>query len=458
MQFYVDGVADRRRGHRRRRTRSRGTPAPPTNGAHTLTARARDAAGNSTLSAGVTVNVANTNFFQNEVLATGFNLPTAMKFLPDGRMLVVRAGRQDPGPAAAVHARPTRRRSCRSPTSARPACSRASTTSRFDPNFATNHFYYVFYTLGTPNRDRLSRFTANAADTGTVAGSELVLYQDPQTPTPSTTAARSCSATTASSTSRPASTSTPRTPRTSPTRAARSTGSTWTAPSRPTTRSTTAPARTGTRSGRYGLRNPYRALLRRPDRPAVHRRRRRQRLLDGRRRRSTSAPRGANYGWPNFEGTCPAPCTSPIYSWPHNGRDSAVTGGFVYHGTQFPASYQGSYFFADYTQNWIRRLTFDANGNVTGVFNFEPVDGSVDGPYGDIVYLAEGPDGALYYLDLGYSDISGTFGVSKIRRIRYVQSNQAPVAAVGGQPDLRPGAADGDVLERRVRPIPRASR
>ena len=49
-----------------------------------------------------------------------------------------------------------------------------------DPNFATNHYYYIFYTLGTPNRDRLSRFTANATLTGTVAGSELVLYQDPQ--------------------------------------------------------------------------------------------------------------------------------------------------------------------------------------------------------------------------------------------------------------------------------------
>jgi hypothetical protein len=46
------------------------------NGAHTLTARARDAAGNSTLSAAVSVNVANTSSFQNEILATGFNLPT----------------------------------------------------------------------------------------------------------------------------------------------------------------------------------------------------------------------------------------------------------------------------------------------------------------------------------------------------------------------------------------------
>ena len=137
--------------------------------------------------------------------------------------------------------------------------------------------------------------------------------------------------------------------------------------------------------------------------------------------------RGANYGWPNVEAPNGNPAyTAPAYYYPHNGRDAAITGKFVYHGSQFPASYQGSYFFADYTQNWIRRLTFDANGNVNGVFNFEPADGSVDGPYGDIVYLTEGPEGTLYYIDLGYSDISGTFSIA-VRRISYIQwSNQPP--------------------------------
>ena len=97
--------------------------------------------------------------------------------------------------------------------------------------------------------------------------------------------------------------------------------------------------------------------------------------------------RGANYGWPNVEGTSSNPAfTNPIYSYPHNGRDASITGGFVYHGTQFPSTYQGSYFFADYAQNTIKRLTFDANGNVNGVFNFEPANGAPDGPTGDIVY------------------------------------------------------------------------
>ena len=63
-----------------------------TNGAHTVSARARDAAGNSATSSVVTVNVTNTNFFQNEVLITGLDLPTNIEFLPDGRMLIAQLG------------------------------------------------------------------------------------------------------------------------------------------------------------------------------------------------------------------------------------------------------------------------------------------------------------------------------------------------------------------------------
>ena len=145
--------------------------------------------------------------------------------------------------------------------------------------------------------------------------------------------------------------------------------------------------------------------------------------------------RGANYGWPNVEGTSGNPAfTNPIYSYAHNGRDAAITGGFVYHGTQFPSTYQGSYFFADYSQNWIKRLTFDANGNVNGVFNFEPANGAADGPTGDIVYLTEGPEGALYYVDLGFSDTTGVVGVSKIRRISFVNSNLPPVVSASATP------------------------
>ena len=177
-------VLRRRRRDAAPRTRRRPTALPwdtrtVANGAHTLTARARDAAGNTTLSAPVTVNVANANSFQNEVLATGFNLPTASSSCPTAAC----SSSSWQGRSRSCRRRtrsPTRRRSCSSPTSARPACSRASTTSRSTRTSPPTTSTTSSTRSASPNRDRLSRFTANATLTGTVAGSELVLYQDPQ--------------------------------------------------------------------------------------------------------------------------------------------------------------------------------------------------------------------------------------------------------------------------------------
>ena len=149
------------------------------NGAHNLTARARDAAGHLTLSAAVTVNVANTNQFQNEVLATGFDLPTSIEFLPDGRMLVVELNgviKVMSPPYTQVSQTPF----LQIANIANTGVQQGIFDVALDPTFTANHYYYVFYTANTPNRDRLSRFTANASLTGTVAGSELILYEDPQ--------------------------------------------------------------------------------------------------------------------------------------------------------------------------------------------------------------------------------------------------------------------------------------
>ena len=425
VQFYVDGVANG--------PEDTTTPYALTwdtrttsNGSHTLTARARDAAGNSTLSSGVTVNVANGSYFQNEILATNFNLPTAMKFLPDGRLLIAElAGkiRILPPPYTTPDATPF----LQITNIGSAGVQQGIYDFAFDPNFATNRYYYVFYTLGSPNVDRLSRFTANSTLTGTVAGSETVFYQDPVIANAEHHGGGIVFGNDG--------------------KLYFTTGEHFIASESQNLNSPrgkihrlnldgTVPTDNPFYDGNgphwdsiwaYGLRNPWHAYY---DAPTG-----RMFIGDvGGNDYSTAkeevdlGARGANYGWPNYEGSCPAPaCTSPLYWWAHNGRDSAVAGGFVYRGTAFPPEYNGSYFFADYTQNWIRRLTLDANGNLTGVYNFEPIDGSVDGPYGDIVYLVQGPDGALYYLDLGYSDIGGTYGISKLRRIRYAASNQSPV-------------------------------
>ena len=52
--------------------------------------------------------------------------------------------------------------------------------------------------------------------------------------------------------------------------------------------------------------------------------------------------------------------------------------------------------------------------------------------------MTEGPEGALYYVDLGFADTTGQIGVSKIRRISFVGSNQPPVAQASANPTTGP--------------------
>ncbi len=406
------------------------------NGAHVLRARARDTSGNVTTSAPITVNVANSSSFQNEILATGFDLPTTFEFLPDGRMLVGELqGKVKILPPPYTQPDPNLFLQITNIGSA--GVQQGIYDLVLDPGFALNHLYYVFYTLGAPNHDRVSRFTANATLSGTVPGSEFVLYEDSQN---ADAEHHGGSLNFANDGKLLFTTGEHFIPSvspllTSPRGKVHRINTDGTVP-------TDNPFYDGSGPNidtiwARGLRNPFRAYY---DAPTG-----RYFIGDvGGNDNSTAREelnigvRGADYGWPDSEGPCSAPCTSPLYWYAHNGRDAAITGGFVYHGTQFPSSYQGSYFFADYTQNWIRGLNLDANGAMTGTFNFEPPNGTTDGPYGDIVYLAEGPDGALYYMDLGYSDVGATFGVSKLRRIRYVDANQPPTVSASANPTSGP--------------------
>ena len=405
---------------------------------YSYTIRAYDASGN-TSGPSSSVNAMTfdaSRYFQNDVLATGFDLPTNIEFLPDGRMLVVElAGKIKVLPPPYTQPDPTPFLQISNIGSA--GVQQGIYDIVLDPNFTTNHYYYVFYTLGTPNHDRLSRFTANASLTGTVSGSEFVLYEDPQDANAEHhggavnfgndgklyfTTGEHFQPSVAQSL-------------TSPRGKVHRINKDGTIP-------TDNPFYDGAGPNvdsiwARGLRNPFRAYY---DAPTG-------RLYIGNvggNDEATSIEElevgaaGANYGWPDSEGPCSAPCTSPIYSYPHLGRDAAIVSGFVYHGSQFPSAFGGSFFFADYAQNWIKRLTFDASGNVNGVYNFEPINGSSDGPTGDIVYLTEGPDGALYYVDLGFADTTKIGGVSKIRRISYSASSPSPVAVAAADPTSGP--------------------
>lgn len=408
------------------------------NGAHAITARAWDTAGNTNVSSIINVTVANTSGFQKEDLAQGFDLPTTLEFLPDGRMLLGELkGKIKVLSPPYLTASPTLFNNITNIGTA--GFEQGIYDITLDPDFATNHYYYVFYTAGSPNHDRLSRFTANAAINGTVAGSEVVLYEDTQTAAADHHGGSVAFANdgkilfTTGDNFDPASSQSLSSSRGKVLRI-----------NKDGTVPTDNPFYDGAGPNydaiwARGLRNPFRTFYDVPTGKYY--------IGDvGGNDASTAYEEinlgtpGANYGWPNCEfGTCGNPSFTPaIYAYSHFNRDASITAGFIYHGTQFPSAYQGNFFFGDYAQNWIKRLTFNTDGSVAGVFGFEPLDGAPDGPTGDVVYLTEGPDGSLYYIDLGFSETTGDSHTSKIKRIRYVQSNQAPVALISATPTTGP--------------------
>ncbi len=158
VQFFVDGVL----------TGSLDTVDPfaltwdtrsVSNGAHTLTARAYDTSGNSAVSPPVTVNVSNANYFQNEILATGLDFHRHQ--IPSRRPHAARGARGKDRVLPAPYTQPDPTPFLQLTNVGSAGVQQGIYDIALDPNFATNHYYYVFYTSDTPNRDRLSRFTAN---------------------------------------------------------------------------------------------------------------------------------------------------------------------------------------------------------------------------------------------------------------------------------------------------------
>lgn len=176
----------------------------------------------------------------------------------------------------------------------------------------------------------------------------------------------------------------------------------------------------------YGLRNAYRFSLRSGSgAPVVY-------LGDvgsNHREEINVAGAGANFGWPCYEGTAQlsgyagyqtcqdlyakqgtAQARKPILDY----ASGCVTGGAFATSTAYPAPYRGAYFYADFTQGWLRMLQVDGSNNLVAgsVADFaqglnEPVD------------VQTGPDGLLYYLAIS---------AGSLRRIEFNAGNTPPVA------------------------------
>ena len=116
---------------------------------------------------------------------------------------------------------------------------------------------------------------------------------------------------------------------------------------------------------------------------------------------------GKDYGWPCYEGPFQQPgyagkstcqqlyaqgsqaVANPAMYYGHNSGGSAIVGGIFYTGTNYPAAYQGQYFFGDYARDFIHRIPI--TGSVAGTET--PFATATEAP----VSFAQGPDGNIYY-------------------------------------------------------------
>jgi uncharacterized protein (TIGR03437 family) len=329
-----------------------------------------------------------TGFTESQI--SGISSPTAMDFAPDGRLFVCQQGGQLrvikngallPTPFVTLNVDP--------------AGERGLLGVAFDPNFATNQFVYLYYTVpAAPVHNRLSRFTANG-DVA-VAGSELILLELDNLssatnhnggaihfgPDGKLYIAVGENANGANSQT-----------------LSNLLGKMLRINSDGSIPSDNPFFDLATGKNRaiwaLGLRNPFTFAFQ----PGTGR------MFINDVGQSTweeinDGIAASNYGWPGTEGVTPSPAfRSPLFVYGHGISPTtgcAIAGGAFYNPTivPFPASFVGKYFFADLCSGWIRLFdpaTGTASGFATGIGN--PVD------------LKVSSDGSLYYLSIGSGSV-----------------------------------------------------
>jgi PKD repeat protein len=117
------------------------------------------------------------------------------------------------------------------------------------------------------------------------------------------------------------------------------------------------------------------------------------------------------------------------YTGCHTGG-SSITGVAFYPGGSYPATYNGTLFFADHTRNEIWAMLAGTNGlpDPSRLQAFVGVD-AMGGAAGHPVDLKIGPGGDLFYVDMD----DGT-----VHRISYAAANQPPTAVITANPTNGP--------------------
>ena len=330
--------------------------------------------------------------FQQVLVANGISNPTVMAFAPDGRLFVA----QQTGALRIIEngillSTPAITLSVNS------SGERGLLGIAFDPNFTSNNFIYLYYTLSSAANNRISRFTMSGNTI--VAGSEsIVLNLDPLSsatnhnggtidfgPDGKLYVGIGENANTAHSQNLD----------TYHGKILRINSDGSVPAGNPFTGGTAQRQRVW----EYGMRNPY-TLSIQPGTGRIFVNDVGQNAWEEVNDCTTG---GLNYGWPTAEGFSSNPAfTNPVYAYAHGGGvgfGCAITGGTFFNPTSsnYPSQYTGRYFFLDFCNNWIDMLTL--SGSTATRTNF------ASSIAGSPVGMATGPDGNLYFLSRANSAV-----------------------------------------------------
>jgi glucose/arabinose dehydrogenase len=341
------------------------------------------------------------NGFSDSVLVSGLRGPTAMAFAPDGRLFVA----QQRGRVRVIK-NGTLLTTPFATLDVDAVAENGLGGIAIDPNFAANRFVYVYYTVpGSPKHNRITRFTASG-DVALPGSARTILDLDPLGPEHHHNGGALHFGSDGKLYVGVGENFVPANSQSLSNRLGkllRINRDGTIPPDNPTSFQGLAGTTSGANRAIWavGLRNPFTFAVQ-PTTGKIF-------INDVGKltwEEINIGVRGRNYGWPTTEGPTSDPrFTGPVFAYRHQTgtpQGCSIAGGTFYNPAtvQFPASYVGKYFFADWCSGWINVIDSANPGAATEFASGipRPVD------------LDVGPGGALYYL----ARVGGLVG-----RIRY---------------------------------------
>ena len=319
--------------------------------------------------------------FSQVMVANGISNPTVMAFAPDGRIFVAQQSGQ-----LRIIKNGTLLQQPFISLSVSSSGERGLLGIAFDPNFSSNNYIYLYYTLSSGANNRISRFTAS----GDVAvqGSELVLLNlDPLSGAtnhnggtmqfgPDGKLYIGVGENADAAYSQRTDTYHGKLLRINPD------GSV------PSGNPFTSGNNQQQRIWSYGLRNPYTIAFQ----PGTGKLYVNDVGASNWEEINDATSGGKNFGWPQTEGNGSSSFSNPVYAYPHGGgvgNGCAITGGTFFNpsSTNYPSTYVGRYFYMDFCNNWIDMLSSGGSRS-----NF------ASNIAGSALSLVTGTDGNLYFL------------------------------------------------------------